>query len=99
RGPSRDALPHCAASAVPVPPLHLWVPPRMQPASPWEQRPLAFGCPENGAEKETFTCPIYVLSGIASGVLRSPEVQRLKHVERFPGHSRNGGLRRHRRRD
>jgi hypothetical protein len=32
------------------------------------------------------------------GVVRSPAVQPLKHVLRLPGHSRNGGLRRHRRR-
>ena len=64
-----------------------------------EAAALAFGCPRKmGQKKETFSCPTYLLSGIASGVVRSPAVQLLKHAVPFPGRSWNGGLRRRRRR-
>ena len=73
-------------------------PPRMQPLA-LEAAALAFGCPRKmGQKKETFSCPTYMLSGIAFGAVRSPVIQLLKHVVRLPGHSRNGGMRRRRRR-
>jgi hypothetical protein len=44
-------------------------PPIKQPLA-LEAEALAFVCPrKNGAEKETFSCPTYMLSGIAFGVV------------------------------
>ena len=44
-------------------------PPRMQPLA-LEAAALAFGCPSKmGQKKETFSCPTYMLSGIALGVV------------------------------
>src|SRR6266481_5627085 len=69
-------------------------PPIKQPFA-LEAEAIAFGCPRKmGQKKETFSCPTYMLSGIASGVVCLPAVQLLKHVVRLRGHSRSGGLRR-----
>jgi hypothetical protein len=73
-------------------------PPIKQPLA-LEAEPFASGCPRKmGQKKETFSCPTYMLSGIARGAVRSPTVESLEHGLSLAGHSRNEGLRRCRRR-
>lgn len=72
--------------------------PKCRP-SPWEQSPLAFECPNyKGRKWRNEVMYVYVKwNSFQCGVARQ-RLKPLKHVTRLAGHSRNGGLRRRRRR-
>src|SRR5467141_3297419 len=71
--------------------------PSHKAAARFGSRALASGCPRKmGQKKETFSCPTYMLSGIAFEAVLA--VESLEHASGLAGHSRNEGLRRRRRR-